>query len=164
MFAEHLSDRPLLAYALKYLPYHIGLLDDQEQADAILSECFNDLGSCHESHFLSSWLQSSFPEIGDLLTGDEDEAARFLESSMVAAADQGLLIAVRSLIEAETTLDVVEETTNHTALQIAANEGHLQVVDLLIENEANVNFYGGHFGKLPTSQSYQAGSHFFVCS
>ena len=151
VFVEHLSDRPLLAYALKYLPYHIDLLDDQEQAEAILSECFTDLGSGHESLFLSSWLQSSFPMIRGLLTVDVDEAARFRVSSMVAAADQGFATAVRSLVEAQSTLDVVEDTINHSALQIAAKEGHLQVVKILIEEGASINFVGGYFGKLPKS-------------
>ena len=142
MFTEQLSDRPLLAYPLKYSPYHIELLDDHEQAEAILSERFNDLGSGHESLFLSSWLQTSFPIIRGLLTVDVDEAARFRVSSMVAAADQGFAIAVRSLIEARTTLDTLEETTNHSALQIAAREGHVQVIEILI-----FNVVGGYFGK-----------------
>ena len=87
MFAEHLSDRPLLAYALKYLPRHIGLLEDQKQAEEILSECFIGVCSGHESRFLSSWLQTSFPKIRGLLTVDVDEAARFRVNSIVAAAD-----------------------------------------------------------------------------
>lgn len=82
------------------------------------------------------------------MTLDADKAAHFRVTSLVAAADQGLAIAVKSLIELQTTLDAVEETTNHSALQIASNRGHEDVVDVLIEGEASVNFHGGHFGKL----------------
>ena len=149
MFAEHLSDRPLLAYALKYLPRHMGLLEDQKQAEAILSECFIGVYLGHESRFLSSWLQTSFPKIRGFLTVDIDEAARFRVKSMVAAASQGFATAVQSLVAVQTTLDVVEETINNSALQIAASKGHLQVVDILVEEGASVNLVGGYFGKLP---------------
>ena len=150
LFAQHLSDRPLLAYALKCLPRHMDYLEDQKHAKSICLECFGALNSGHQSLFLLKWLQlhpsrlsSNLPKV------DADEASRFLVSIMAAAAEQGLTTAVMSLIEAQTTLDAVEDTTNHSALQIAAKEGHDQVINLLIDNEASVNFQDGYFGKLP---------------
>ena len=139
LFAEHLSDRPLLAYALIYLPRHIGLVKDQELAEVILSGCFIGVLSDHESHFLSCWLQTSFPKSRALLTVDVDEAAGFRVNSMVVAAKQGFATTVRSLVEAQTTLDVEEETINHSALRIAAKDGHFQVVEILIEEGASAN-------------------------
>ena len=150
LFAHHLSDRPLVAYALKCLPRHMAFLEDQGHAKATCLECFKDLDSGHESLFLRKWLQSHSSRLtSGLPKVDADEAARFLVSSMAAAAEQGLATAVMSLIEAQTTLDVVEDTTNHSALQLAAREGHDQVINLLIDNEASVDFHGGYFGKLP---------------
>ena len=148
MIAQHLSDRPLLPYALKFLPRHMSFLEEQEQAKTICFECFNDLDSDHELLFLSSWLQTSFHPPPSKVSVDADEAAQFRISSLVAAADQGLATAIKSLIELQTPLDVVEETTNHSALQIASKWGHLDAVKILIESEASVNFHGGHFGKL----------------
>ena len=150
LFAQHLSNRPLLAYALRYLPRHMDYLEDQGHAKSTCLECFKDLDSGHESLFLRNWLQLHSSRLSsDLAKVDADEASRFLVSSMAAAAEQGLTTAVMSLIEAQTTLDAVEDTTNHSALQVAAKEGHDQVINLLIDNEASVNFHGGHFGKLP---------------
>ena len=68
-------------------------------------------------------------------------------SSVDAAADQGYAVAVRSLIETQTTLDALEETTNHSSLQVAAKEDHLEVIEILIEEGASVNLIGGYFGK-----------------
>lgn len=147
MFAQHLADRPLLPYALKFLPRHMSFLDDQEQAKTICFECFNNFDSDHELLFLSSWLQTSFHPPSSKVSVDTDKAAQFRISSLVAAADQGLTTAIRSVIELQTTLDAVEETTNHSALQIASKGGHLDAVNILIESEASVNFHGGHFGK-----------------
>jgi len=147
MFAQHLSDRPLLPYALKFLPRHMSFLEDQDQAKTICFECFNDFDSDHELLFLSSWLQTSFHPPPSKVSVDTDEAAQFRISSLVAAADQGLTTAIRSVIELQTTLDAVEETINHSALQIASKGGHLDAVNILIESEASVNFHGGHFGK-----------------
>ncbi len=148
MFAQHLSDRPLLPYALKFLPRHMSFLEDQDQAKTICFECFNDFDSDHELLFLSSWLQTSFHPPPGKVSVNTDEAAQFRISSLVAAADQGLVTAIKAIIELQTTLDVVEETTNHSALQIASKGGHLDAVNILIESEASVNFHGGHFGKL----------------
>ena len=150
-FAQHLSDRPLLPYALKFLPRHMSFLEDREQAKIICLECFNDFDSDHGLLFLSSWLQTSFHPPHIKVTVDANEAAQFRVSSLVAAAAQGLATAVKSLVELQTTLDAVEETTNHSALQIASERGHNQVVDILIESEASINFHGGHFGKLSRS-------------
>ena len=147
-FAQHLSDRPLLPYALKFLPRHMGFLEDREEAKIVCTECFNDFDTHHGLLFLSRWLQTSFRPSSIKVTVDADEAAQFRVSSLVAAADQGLATAVKSLIELQTTLDAVEETTHHSALQIASERGHFQVVDILIESEASINFHGGHFGKL----------------
>lgn len=147
-FAQHLSDRPLLAYALRFLPHHMQVLKDQEQAKAICLECLTHFDSNHALLFLSNWLQTSFYPPLSVLTVNAEEAARFCISSLVAAADQGLATAVRSLIEAQTMLDTVEETTNHSALQVASKHGHLEVVNILIKNEASIDFHGGHFGKL----------------
>lgn len=148
MFARQLSDRPLLPYALKFVPRHMSYLADREQAKISCLECFNDCDSDHELFFLSSWLQASFHSPPSKMTLDADKAAHFRVTSLVAAADQGLATAVKSLIELQTTLDAVEETTNHSALQIASIRGYEDVVDVLIEGEASVNFHGGHFGKL----------------
>lgn len=148
IFAQHLSDRPLLPYALKSLPRHVSFLEDKEQAKTVCLECFNDFDSDYELLLLSSWLQTSFHPPPIKLSVDTDEAALFRVSSLVAAADQGLATAVKSIVELQTTLDVVEETTNHSALQIASKGGHLDTVNILIESEASVNFHGGHFGKL----------------
>jgi len=148
MFAQHLSDRPLLPYALKFLPRHMSFLDDQEQAKTICFECFKDFDSDHEKLFLSSWLQTLFHPPSSKVSVDTDEAAQFRVRSLVAAADQGLSTAIKAIIELQTTLDVVEESTNHSALQIASKGGHLDAVNILIESEASVNFHGGHFGKL----------------
>ena len=148
VFARQLSDRPLLPYALKFLPHHMSYLADREQAKISCLECFNDFHSDHELFFLSSWLQTSFHSPLSKMTLDADEAAQFRVSSLVAAAEQGLATAVKVLIELHTTLDAVEEKTNHSALQIASNSGHTDVVNILIEGEASVNFRGGHFGKL----------------
>lgn len=148
MFAQQLSDRPLLPYALKFLPRHMSFLEDQEQAKTICFECFNDFDSDHELLFLSSWLQTSFHSPPSKVSVDTDEAAQFRVSSLVAAAEQGLVTAMKSVIELGTTLDAVEKTANHSALQIASNGGHLDAVNILIESEASVNFHGGHFGKL----------------
>lgn len=148
IFAQQLSDRPLLPYALKFLPRHMSFLEDQEEAKTICFECFNNFDSDHELLFLSSWLQTSFHPPPNKVSVDTDEAAQFRISSLVAAADQGLVTAMKSVIELQTTLDAVEKTTNHSALQIASNGGHLDAVNILIENEASVNFHGGHFGKL----------------
>ena len=149
MFAQQLSDRPLLAYALKFLPRHMNFLEDREQAKAICLECLTHFDSDHELLVLSNWLQTSFYPPLSISTVKVEEAARFRISSLVAAAEQGFATAVRSLIEAQTTLDAVEETTNHSALQVASKNGHLEVVNILIKNEASINFLGGHFGKLP---------------
>ena len=161
LFAQHLSDRPLLAYALKFLPRHLDYLEDQGHAKSVCLECFENLKSDHESLFLRNWLQFHSSRLSSTLPQvDADEASRFLVSSMAAAAEQGLATAVMSLIEAQTTLDAVEDTTNHSALQLAAREGHDHVINLLLDNEASVNFHGGYFGKLPKpsellrSQSY----------
>lgn len=147
-FAQRLSDRPLLPYALRYLPRHMSFLEDRGQAKTICLECFNDFDSDHGLLFLSSWLQTSFHPPPGKVTVAADEAAQFRVSSLVAAADQGLATAVICLIELQTTLDAVEETTNHSALQIASKCGHLDVVKILIECEASINFHGGYFGKL----------------
>lgn len=151
IFARHLSDRPLLPYALKFLPRHMSFLEDGEQAKTSCLECFNNFDSDHGLLFLSSWLQTLFHPPSSKVTIDAVEAAQFRVSSLVAAAAQGLATAVKSLIELQTTLDAVEETTNHSALQIASKCGHLDVVDILIESEASLNFHGGHFGKLSRS-------------
>lgn len=148
IFTQHLSDRPLLPYALKFLARHMSFLEDREQAKTTCLEYFSDFDSVHELLFLSSWLQKSFHPSLCRVTVEADKAALFRVSSLVAAADQGLATAVKSLIELQTTLDAVEETTNHSALQIASKCGHLDVVDLLIASEASINFHGGHFGKL----------------
>ena len=150
-FAQHLSDRPLLPYALKFLPRHMSFLEDREQVKIICLECFNDFHSDHGLLFLSSWLQTSFHPPPIKVTLDANEAAQFRVSSLVAAAEQGLATAVKSLVELQTTLDAVEETTNHSPLQIASERGHIQVVDILIESEASINFRGGFFGKLSRS-------------
>ena len=150
-FAQHLSDRPLLPYALKFLPRHMIFLEDREQAKIMCLECFISFDSDHGLLFLSSWLRTSIRPPPIKVTVDANEAAQFRVSSLVAAADQGLATAVKSLVELQTTLDAVEETTNHSALQIASERGHIQVVDILIESEASINFQGGHFGKLSRS-------------
>ena len=148
MFSRQLSDRPLLPYALKFLPRHMSYLADREQAKISCLECFEDIDSDHELFFVSSWHKASFHPPLSKMTVDADEAAQFRVSSIVAAADQGLASAVKSLIELQTTLDAVEETANHSALQIASKWGHEEVVDILIEGGASINFQGGHFGKL----------------
>ena len=150
-FAQHLSERPLLPYALKFLPRHMGFLGDREQDKIMCHECFINFDSDHGLLFLSSWLQTSFHPPPITVIVDADEAAQFRVSSLVAAADQGLATAIKSLVELQTTLDAVEETTNHSALQIASERGHIQIVDILIESEASINFHGGHFGKLSRS-------------
>ncbi len=149
IFAQHLSDRPLLPYALKFLPRHMSFLEDRDQAKTTCFECFKDFDSYHGPLLLSSWFQTSFQPDPCKTSVDPDEAARFRVNSLVAAADQGLATAVKSLIELQTTLDAVDETTiNHSALQMASKEGHLGIVNILIESEASVNFDGGHFGKV----------------
>ena len=158
LFAQHLADRPLLPYALKFLTRHINCLEDQGQAKTICFECFNDFNSDHESLFLSSWLQTSFRPPPGKASVDADKAAQFRISSLVAASDQGLGIAIKSLVELQTTLDAVEKTTNHSALQIASKSGHLDAVNILIESEASVNFRGGHFGKLIKWLSFHGSS------
>ena len=153
-FAQHLSDLPLLPYALRFLPRHMTFLDDREQAKVICLECFNDFDSDHGPLLLSRWLQIWLHPPPNKVTVDADIAAQFRVSSLVAAADQGLATAVKSLVELQTTLDAVEETTNHSALQIASERGHIQVVDILVESEASINFQGGHFGKLSRLLSF----------
>lgn len=147
--AQHLSDLPLLPYALEFLPRLMGLLEDRGQAKTSCLECFNDFNLANGLLFLSSWLQTSFHPPPNEVTVDAAEAAQFRVSNLVAAADQGLATAVKSLIGLQTTPDAVEETTNRSALQVASERGHLAVVNILIESGASLDFQGGHFGKLP---------------
>ena len=153
-FAQHLSDRPLLPYALKFLPRHMNFLEDPGQARTTCIECFNDFDSYHGLLFLSSWLQISFGLPSCKVTVDADEAAKFRVCSLVAAADQGLATAVKCLMELQTASDTVEETINHSALQIASKNGHTDVVNILIDYGADTNFQGGHFGKSSTLLSF----------
>ena len=147
-FTQHLSNQPLLTYALEFLPRHMSFLEDGEQPRTICFECFKDIESDHGLLFLSTWLQTSFNPPLKNRTVDPDAANKFRISSLVAAADQGFATAVKSILELQSTIDAVEETINHSALQIASSRGHLEVVKILIDNEADVNFQGGHFGKL----------------
>ena len=62
---------------------------------------------------------------------------------LLSAVSNGKLDQVKTYIESGKDVDTPRDLFNHTALMIAAAEGHLNVVKLLLKAKANVNLEGG---------------------
>jgi ankyrin repeat protein len=72
-------------------------------------------------------------------------------------AEEGDEAGVRLMLEKDTPVDVIDNGRfNMTPLQVAAQNGHLEIVKLLLEAGANVNHFD-HDGFSPVTSAARAG-------
>ncbi|KAI9761895.1 MAG: hypothetical protein M1840_001548 [Geoglossum simile] len=117
-FVRHLEDRPLLNYALSYLPFHIDRLCTQEDARNLLQS----LQRIQErpENYAANGLCKEFRKY-DL------------------AANRGLTGVVKSALEAKASVDGFDEKNASTPLVAAAKSGSCDAAKILIEGGASLD-------------------------
>ncbi len=152
---KYLETRPLLHYVLKYLPYHLSrIARSGGQAWGLMGDYFH---RTQESAGISWYLlQEWFERLGfsGTLASSSEAATKFRIESLVFGIKYRKLGAVRALSEVQRNLDYVDCHTNQTALQAAASCGDTAMLEFLIDNGANVNLLGGHFGTALQAAAY----------
>lgn len=152
---EHIEARPLLHYALKYLPYHLRHSPRRESESwGVLDNYFRR--AKESAGFAWYLLQEWFENLGFSKTAASsvDAATDFRITSLIIAIKYRRLGAIQVLSEIQRNIDYVDGTTHHTALQTAASCGDLSILKFLISNGASVNFHGGHFGTALQAAAY----------
>ncbi|KAH0536662.1 hypothetical protein FGG08_006488 [Glutinoglossum americanum] len=135
-FVEYLSDRPLLTYALKFLPEH---LEEPNKKSAI--DLKQSILQIKKEPWSPSWcLLALWSQ--NFLRGFETDFGMchgqpFRTTTLVTAARHGYSNVVKILIAAGTVIDEFDRLNNFTALQAAAFSGHCRIVEYLIGIGAN---------------------------
>jgi ankyrin repeat protein len=151
----HLETRPLLHYALKYLPYHLDrTARSSSPAWRLIDDYFHraneNLGFVW--YYLQEWFERL--EFSRMPVSSLEAMTEFRITGLVAGIKGRTLGAVQALSEVQRNLDHVDCYTDHTALQTAASCGDSATLVFLINNGASVNFHGGHFGTALQAAAY----------
>ncbi|RFU24235.1 hypothetical protein B7463_g12105, partial [Scytalidium lignicola] len=156
---ERLEIRPLLHYALKYLPYHLSCIPRSDsQAWSLINDYFHHVKRRDGFvwYLLQEWFERlEFPKTP---ASSSESSMQFRIASLVAGIKYKRLGAVRALSEVQRDLDYIDHHTNHTALQMAASCGDTSTIEFLINNGASVNFHGGYFGTALQAAAYHGHS------
>ncbi|KAH0541631.1 hypothetical protein FGG08_003921 [Glutinoglossum americanum] len=138
-FVRHLEDRPLLSYALSYLPHHLKSRGTQE-AEGILLKFLRQI---HEDPQSCSWcfLAVWFAYHGYVSLPDQqlDYARSFINTILVTAAKHGLVGVAKLAIEAKASVDCFDERNGSSPLVVAAERGRREVAEILIDNGADLD-------------------------
>jgi ankyrin repeat protein len=138
-FIQLLNDRPLLLYALSFLPEHMRNLTDSRETED-LAKFIEARSQEHNSfawYFLSQWIKSlPFHLEHQSNTGSKSSMmADFRATCLIFAAKRGYTSVAKSLIEAGASVDRISgisELRNLSALDAAARFSRAEVLEVMI--------------------------------
>ncbi|CAG8928891.1 unnamed protein product [Penicillium salamii] len=152
--ARFLSKFPLINYALEFLLRHLKTAIESSAVSQELSS-FLQLAQRHEIfHSLFADWSKRLPTPGDMHIEPKLDCCHVKVRCLLAAAKQGLVAVVETMVHLGADLNAVDREIGMTALQVSALEGHVFVIDTLLAFGADVNAMGGDYGSALQAASF----------
>ncbi|KNB06504.1 kinesin [Fusarium oxysporum f. sp. lycopersici 4287] len=161
-YAQYLDEWPLAKYALQYLTHHIDGCHQDAGVVRIRSRLIDKLTDKPVVYLLEKWVSSC---LGRNILGKEQGAAarEFRNTLWHAAARNGFSTAVETLLTVGANVNTRENDglpAGRTALQAAAEGGHVDTVAKLLVANADVNAEGAvKYGGQTALQAAAGGGH-----
>ncbi|KAH7357840.1 hypothetical protein B0T11DRAFT_354388 [Plectosphaerella cucumerina] len=146
--ARSLSDKTALLVAIEKGREDVVRFLLEMGAD-VNTPCYDDCGEINGSVLLVALAEGQGPIAKLLLEKKADITARgeYLGNALYAASKGGLINLMKQFLKDEDQMDVnTKGGLFGNALQAASAEGHLEAVELLLDNGADINLKGGYFG------------------
>jgi ankyrin repeat protein len=137
LFVSHLLDRPLLSYALTFLPQYLNDCNTEKnntgEALKLYLRHIHDEPLAPSWSFLASWAERLPKGFSIEIHSNSSHAIHFRIATLVTAARYGYIEVVKSLVAVRTSINAFDHKNNAFALEAAARSGHDEIVIYLAE-------------------------------